>query len=121
MTMAAVDAINSRQQDPDIVAAIPIAQSGGQITYANQNYFAPTTGTTVDFPQVRDYQIAEGSFFTQDDVTAQHRVVVLGQTVVQNLFGANDPIGQTIKINRQTCRDIGLFSPKGGSGFGAHT
>ncbi len=119
LTMADVDAINSRQQDPDIVAAIPIAQSGGQITYANQNYFAPTTGTTVDFPQVRDYQIAEGSFFTQDDVTSQHRVVVLGSTVVTNLFGTVDPVGQTIKINRQSFRVIGVFAAKGGSGLGS--
>src|SRR5205807_7919019 len=119
LTMADVDAINSKQQDPDVVAAVPIAQTGGQITYANQNYFAPTTGTTVDFPQVRDYQIAEGSFFTQDDVTAQHRVVVLGQTVVQNLFGANDPVGQTIKISRQSFRVIGVFAAKGGTGLGS--
>jgi putative ABC transport system permease protein len=119
LTMADVDAINTRQQDPDVVAAIPIAQSGGTITYANQNYFAPTTGTTIDFPQVRNYQIAEGSFFTQDDVAAQHRVVVLGQTVVQNLFGATDPVGQTIKINRQSFRVIGVFAAKGGSGFGS--
>ncbi len=119
LSMADVDAINSRQQDPDIVAAIPIAQSGGQITYANQNYFAPTTGTTVDFPQVRDYQIAEGSFFTQDDVNSQHRVVVLGSTVVTNLFGTTDPIGQTIKINRQSFRVIGVFAAKGGSGLGS--
>ena len=119
LTMADVDAINSGQQDPDVVAAIPIAQSGGQITYANQNYFAPTTGTSVDFPQVRDYQIAEGSFFTQDDVAAQHRVVVLGQTVVSNLFGAADPVGQTIKINRQSFRVVGVFAAKGGSGLGS--
>jgi putative ABC transport system permease protein len=119
LSMADVDAINSRQQDPDIVAAIPIAQSGGQITYANQNYFAPTTGTTVDFPQVRDYQIAEGSFFTQDDVTSQHRVVVLGATVVSNLFGTTDPVGQTIKINRQSFRVVGVFAAKGGSGLGS--
>jgi putative ABC transport system permease protein len=119
LTMADVDAINSRQQDQDVMAAIPIANSGGQITYQNQNYFAPTTGTTVDFPQVRDYQIAEGSFFTQDDVTSQHRVVVLGQTVVQNLFGANDPVGQTIKISRQSFRVIGVFATKGGSGLGS--
>jgi len=119
LSMADIDAINSRQQDPDIVAAIPIAQSGGQITYANQNYFAPTTGTTVDFPQVRDYQIAEGSFFTQDDVNSQHRVVVLGSTVVTNLFGTTDPIGQTIKINRQSFRVIGVFAAKGGSGLGS--
>jgi len=119
LTMADVDAINSRQQDPDVVAAIPIAQSGGQITFANQNYFAPTTGTTVDFPQVRDYQIAEGSFFTQDDVASQHRVAVIGQTVVTNLFGTTDPVGQTIKINRQSFRVIGVFAAKGGSGLGS--
>jgi putative ABC transport system permease protein len=119
LTMGDVDALNSRQQDPDVVAAIPIAQSGGQITYANQNYFAPTTGTTTAFPQVRDYEIAEGSFFTDDDVLSQHRVVVIGQTVVDNLFAGTDPVGQTIKINRQSFRVIGVFAPKGGTGFGS--
>ena len=119
LTMADVDALNSRAQDPDVVAAIPIAQSGGQITYLNQNYFAPTTGTTSAFPQVRDYQIAEGSFFTDDDVAAQHRVVVIGQTVVDNLFPNTDPVGQTIKINRQSFRVIGVFAAKGGTGFGS--
>jgi putative ABC transport system permease protein len=119
LTQADVDALNTRQQDPDVVAAIPITQSGGQITYANQNYFAPTTGTTTDFPQVRNYQLAEGSFFTSDDVTSRHRVVVLGTTVVQNLFGATDPIGQTIKISRQSFRVVGVFASKGGSGLGS--
>jgi len=119
LTQADVDALNSKQQDPDVVAAIPIAQSGGQITYGNQNYFAPTTGTTPDFPQIRDYQLAEGSFFTADDVTSRHRVVVLGQTVVDNLFGGTDPVGQTIKISRQSFRVIGVFAQKGGSGLGS--
>jgi putative ABC transport system permease protein len=119
LSQADVDAINSRQDAPDVVAAIPIAQSGGQITYGSQNYFAPTTGTTPEFPQVRDYQLAEGSFFTADDVNARHRVVVLGQTVVDNLFGGADPIGQTIKISRQSFRVIGVFAPKGGTGFGS--
>jgi len=119
LTQADVDALNSKQQDPDVLAAIPIAQSGGQITYGNQNYFAPTTGTTPDFPQVRNYQLAEGSFFSADDVTARHRVVVLGQTVVDNLFGTTDPIGQTIKISRQSFRVIGVFAQKGGTGLGS--
>jgi len=119
LTQADVDALNSKQQDPDVVAALPNAQSGGQITYGNQNYFAPTTGTTPDFPQIRDYQLAEGSFFTADDVTSRHRVVVLGQTVVDNLFGGTDPVGQTIKISRQSFRVIGVFAQKGGSGLGS--
>ena len=119
LTMADVNALNAGKQDPDVVAAIPIAQAGGQITYGNQNYFAPTTGTTPAFPMVRDYQIAEGSFFTDDDVTAQHRVVVIGQTVVDNLFPGVDPVGQTIKISRQSFRVIGVFAAKGGSGLGS--
>jgi putative ABC transport system permease protein len=119
LTQADVDAINNRQQAPDVVAAIPIAQTGGQITYSNQNYFAPTTGTTTAFPIVRNYQLASGAFFTEDDVAARHRVVVLGQTVVDNLFGSSDPIGQTIKISRQSFRVIGVFASKGGTGFGS--
>jgi putative ABC transport system permease protein len=119
LTQADVDAINLRQEDPDVVAAIPISQTGGQITFRNQNYFAPTTGTTADFPRVRDYQIAEGAMFTADDVTSVHRVVVLGQTVVDNLFAGQDPIGQTIKISRQSFRVVGVFAAKGGTGFGS--
>jgi putative ABC transport system permease protein len=119
LTQSDVDAINLRQEDPDVVAAIPISQTGGQVTYGNQNYFAPTTGTTAAFPQVRDYQLAEGSMFTNDDVTSVHRVVVLGQTVVDNLFAGQDPVGQTIKISRQSFRVIGVFAAKGGTGFGS--
>jgi putative ABC transport system permease protein len=119
LTMADVNAISGGQQDPDVVAAIPIAQAGGQVTFGNQNYFAPTIGTTTSFPSVRDYQLAEGSFFTDDDVTAQHRVAVIGQTVVDNLFAGVDPVGQTIKISRQSFRVIGVFAAKGGTGFGS--
>ncbi len=119
LTQADVDALNSHQQDPDVVVAIPITTSAGVITYQNQNYFAPTTGTTTDFPQVRNYQLAEGSFFTADDLAARHRVVVIGQTVATNLFGTADPVGQTIKISRQSFRVIGVFASKGGTGFGS--
>jgi len=119
LTQGDVDALNSRQQDPDVVAAVPITQTAGQITYQSQNYFAPTTGTTIDFPTVRNYQIAEGSFFTQDDISADHRVVVIGQTVATNVFGTTDPVGQTIKISRQSFSVIGVFASKGGSGLGS--
>ncbi|HVH62193.1 MAG TPA: ABC transporter permease [Candidatus Dormibacteraeota bacterium] len=119
LTEADVSALNNPQQAPDVVAAIPIVQAGGQITYANQNYFAPVTGSSTQFPEVRNYQLAEGSFFTQDDLNSRRRVVVLGQTVVQNLFGTTDPIGQTIKISRQSFRVIGVFASKGSSGLGS--
>ena len=74
-------------------------------------------GTSQDFPEVRNYQLSSGQFFTAADVQAERKVAVLGQTVVTNLFSGQDPIGQSIKINRQTFRVVGVLAAKGGSGF----
>jgi len=99
------------------VTAIPNVGGRAQITYGNQNWSTSLSGTTEQFPQVRSYQLAEGQFFTAQDVQAQRKVAVLGPTVVQNLFGGQDPLGQTIKINRQIFRVVGVFQSKGSSGF----
>jgi putative ABC transport system permease protein len=120
LTQQDVDALNDRTQAPDIVTAIPLTQAAGQMTYNNQNWFAATTGSNQDFGQVRNYQIAAGSFFTAGDVRNSSKVVVLGQTVVDNLFGGdpNSAVGQTIKIQRQSFRVVGTFAPKGSQGLG---
>ena len=120
LSQADVDALNNKSQAPDIVVAIPITQVQGILVYQNQNYFAPTTGTTQDFPQVRNFQVDDGAMFTADDVRSSAKVVVIGQTVVDNLFGG-DPaaaVGQTIKISRQSFRVVGTFAPKGAGGLG---
>ncbi len=118
LTQADVQALQDPAQAPHIVTAIPVTNAPGNMTWQNQNWFAPTTGSTQDFPQVRSYAIASGSFFTAGDVAAAAKVVVVGQTVVDNLFGGQDPVGQSIKINRQTFRVIGTFAPKGSAGLG---
>ena len=120
LTQADVDALNDKSQAPDIVTAIPTTQAQGIMVYQNQNWFAPTTGTTQDFPQVRNYQVAAGAMFTDGDVRNSAKVVVLGETVVDNLFGGdpNAAIGQTIKISRQSFRVVGVFAPKGAGGLG---
>ncbi|HEY8677583.1 MAG TPA: ABC transporter permease, partial [Candidatus Dormibacteraeota bacterium] len=64
-----------------------------------------------------NYQVASGQFFTGADVDAASKVAVLGQTVVDNLFNGTDPIGQVIKINRQSFRVVGVLAPKGASGL----
>jgi len=120
LTQQDVDALNDRSQAPDIVTAIPLAMAAGQMTYQNQNWFASTSGSTQDFPQVRNYQLSNGSFFTAGDVRSSAKVVVLGQTVVDNLFGG-DPsaaVGKTIKIQRQSFRVVGTFAAKGSAGLG---
>jgi putative ABC transport system permease protein len=120
LTQADVDALDDKSQAPDIVTAIPIAQANGIMVYQNQNWFAQTSGSTPDFPQVRNYDISAGAMFTASDVNNSAKVVVIGQTVVDNLFGGdfNSAIGQSIKINRQSFRVIGTFASKGSSGLG---
>jgi putative ABC transport system permease protein len=120
LTQQDVDALNDKSQAPDIVTAIPLTTASGQMTYQNQNWFASTSGSTQDFPEVRNYQLSNGSFFTAADVRSSAKVVVLGQTVIDNLFGGdpNAAIGKTIKIQRQSFRVVGTFAPKGSAGLG---
>ena len=120
LTQADVDALNDQTQAPHIATAIPVTGAQGVMTYQSQNWFAQTSGSTQDYAQVRSYDMAAGSMFTSGDVTGSAKVVVLGQTVVDNLFGG-DPqaaVGQTIKIQRQSFRVVGVFAPKGSTSLG---
>ncbi len=116
LTLDDVKAIANRQTSPDVVTAIPSAGGRAQLTYGNHTWNSSLTGTTQDFPSVRNYQVATGQFFTSGEVDASSKVAVIGPTVATNLFGGADPIGQVMKINRQNFRVIGVFAPKGSSG-----
>jgi putative ABC transport system permease protein len=120
LTQADVTALQDHSQAPDIVTAVPVANANGILTHGSQNWFAPTTGTTQDFAQARNYEMASGAFFNAEEVLASARVAVIGQTVVTNLFGgdANGAIGQTIKIRGQPFRVVGTFAGKGSSSLG---
>jgi putative ABC transport system permease protein len=117
LTYEDMQALNDQKASPDITAAVPNTQRNTQMTYSNQNWSTQVTGTTAKFTQVRDYKMAGGAFFTDADVNDNARVVVLGQTVVDNLFSGQEPVGQTVKINRQNFRVIGVLASKGASGF----
>ena len=118
LTQSDVDAIRDPASCPDVITAIPVTNVPGNMTYNNQNWYATASGSTEDFPEVRNYTLAEGDFFTAQDVTNSAKVVVIGQTVVDNLFTGIDPVGQTIKIARQNFRVIGVFAAKGSTALG---
>jgi len=118
LTQADVDALKDKSLAPHIVTAIPVTNAAGNMTWQNQNWFAQTTGSSEDFAQVRNYTINTGAMFTADDVRNDAKVVVVGQTVIDNLFNGQDPVGQSIKINRQNFRVVGTFAPKGSQGLG---
>ncbi len=74
-------------------------------------------GATPEYPLVRNTVVADGSFFTENQLRNIGRVAVLGPTVAQDLFGDQDPLGKTIRINKINFKVIGVLQPKGGSGF----
>jgi putative ABC transport system permease protein len=120
LSMSDVNAIKDQSRAPDVVTAIPIVQSGGQVVYQNQNWFAPVLGTSADATGVREWSLSAGTFFTNDQVNSSSKVAVLGQTVVDNLFNGdpNAAVGQEIKIQRQSFRVVGVLASKGSTGFG---
>jgi putative ABC transport system permease protein len=120
LTQSDVQALSDGSQAPDIVSAIPVTGAPGRLQYGNQNWQAQTSGTTQDFPGARSYSMSAGSFFTATDVQNSAKVVVLGQTVVDNLFGGdpNAAIGKSVKIQRLSFRVVGTFASKGSGGLG---
>jgi putative ABC transport system permease protein len=103
---------------PTISMAAPSSGASAQIVYENQNWNTRATGTEPQYFQIRTWDFARGSSFTQDDVTRSANVVVLGATVQQNLFGNTDPIGQTVRIGNLPFRVVGVLASKGQSGIG---
>jgi putative ABC transport system permease protein len=70
-------------------------------------------GSTADFPSVRDMEIDEGRYFTQQEVDRTQKIAVLGHTLAQELFGDADPIGQTVSVDGTKLTVIGVFSERG--------
>jgi putative ABC transport system permease protein len=96
----------------------PILSGVAQIVYGNQNWSTAVTGTTPDYLDVRDWLLAAGRPFTEQDVKNATKVCLLGQTVVDNLFGAMNPVGQVIRIKKVPFTVIGVLAKKGQSPMG---
>jgi putative ABC transport system permease protein len=96
-------------------AAAPGSSSTGQVVFGNDNWATRLNGTEPQYFDIRNWPFQEGSGFTQDDVTMSANVAAIGETVRKNLFGATDPVGQTLRINNLPFRVTGVLSPKGTS------
>jgi putative ABC transport system permease protein len=96
----------------------PNVDTHAQVIYAGQNWQTFARGVSPEFLAVRRYKVARGSTFTERDVEHAANVCLLGQTVVDNLFGAEDPIGKTIRVKTIPCLVVGVLAPKGQSPFG---
>src|SRR6266705_3705377 len=100
---------------PAVKAAAPGSQTSAQVVFGNDNWATQINGTEPQYFEIRTWPFAEGTSFTQEDVEMAANVAVIGETVRKNLFGATDPIGQTIRINNLPFRVVGVLLPKGTS------
>jgi putative ABC transport system permease protein len=89
-----------------------------QVIYEGENWATRFRGVTPEFLQIRRWNMRLGAFFTNADVDAGAPVCVLGQTVVDNLFGTEDPIGKTVRVTSMPCKVIGVLQAKGFSATG---
>ncbi|HZQ21270.1 MAG TPA: ABC transporter permease [Terriglobales bacterium] len=96
-----------------VQAAAPGSTTSTQVVFGNDNWATQITGTEPQYFDIRSWPMAEGSSFTQADVDSAANVAVIGETVRKNLFGATDPLGQTIRINNLPFRVTGVLTPKG--------
>ncbi len=117
LTAADVNALRDKTQNPDVIAVAPVAQSSVTAVYQGASYTPSSfVGTTPEYQQIKDYQLAEGSFFTAADDSQHNRVAVIGETVATNLFGSADPIGNNVQFNGSNFQIVGLLKQKGTNG-----
>jgi putative ABC transport system permease protein len=112
LTLTDADALTTL---PNIAAVAPVQPGTAQVVYGSNNWSTGVTGTMPSYLQVRDWTIAEGQPFSESDVRSATRVALLGQTVVKNLFGDEDPLGKTIRIKQSPFVVIGVLGAKGQS------
>jgi putative ABC transport system permease protein len=108
-----------------IAAEVPGAVSVGgsmrgsaQVVFGNQNWSTVIQGTTPDFLDIREWELADGKFLTTEDMDGATKVAILGQTVKESLFGSGDAIGQIIRIKKVPFTVVGLLTRKGQSSWG---
>ena len=99
--------------------AAPSSSSSLTAQYQQANMTTRVTGSTVDYFEIGNWQLASGRIFTESEQRAARPVCVIGETVRKELFGTNgDPAGERIRLRAQACEVIGVLSPKGQSAMG---
>lgn len=116
LTMADAEAI---AENDSVAGVAPSVNGRAQIVWGSNNYSSSLEGTTADFLQVRNAEVAQGRFFSNFEVTRQFNVAVVGTEVVSNLFknATTNPIGQIVQINRVPFTIIGVLKSQGSSGM----
>ena len=116
-TLTVADAQAIRDEIEGVRRLAPGVSGSCQVKYMNHNTRTRVTGTTGTYLPIRDYTVEKGRAFSDSEVENMSRVVVLGPVTVTNLFGENEPLDETIKVNGINFKVIGVLKAKGDQGF----
>lgn len=114
--LADVDALN--REIRGIEATAPMSSRRMVSVFGNQNWPTSVNGSTPSYLQVRDWTIAEGRMFSAGEARAGRALCVLGATVAEELFGRQNPLSRSLRLDRMSCRVIGVLEAKGEASFG---
>jgi putative ABC transport system permease protein len=118
LTLADVSALENKFEAPDVQSVSPTVSANSVTLTYNGTTYTPSsfTGTTPTYRQARNYTMSEGSWFTKSDERKHSRVLVVGPTVVSELFSGQDPVGDTVKVNGTNYTIVGVTASKGSNG-----
>lgn len=117
LTLDDAEALANRNNVPHAAAVAPFTRGVGSVSWRSTSYDTNYSGTSADYINVEGGEIESGRFFTKEEVDSMARVVVLGYTVKNEVFGQTDPVGQTIRLKNTAFTVIGTMKERGTVAF----
>ena len=111
LTVEDLDAI--KREVPSVSMVTPAVNARAQLVSGNMNWNTSVQGVSEQYPDIRKWNVQSGSFFTDADVRTAARVIVIGQTLADNLFPGQDPVGQDLRVSNLPFRVVGVMVRKG--------
>src|SRR5215213_3269514 len=118
-TLKIEDAEAIRREIPSVTLVSEEVVSTSQVAAGNQNWFTRIYGESADYFDIRQWPLAAGAPFTPQDVRSANKVCVIGKTTASQIFGNDDPVGQTIRVKNVPFTVVGVLTAKGLSAQGS--
>jgi putative ABC transport system permease protein len=117
-TLTVEDSEAILKQVPLVKLVSPNVDSSIQVVYGNNNWATRYRGIAPEYFAIKQFEFSEGASFTEDDVKHAANVCVIGETIKQQLFAAEDPIGKSVRLGTNPCQVVGVLVARGQTGFG---